>query len=333
VEHRLAPVVQPHAGHLGNTVCLPEGLVAALEPDTLRLVEGSHVDDALRGTESDLIYEVRLRNRPVLLYVLVEHQSTIDPWMPLRLLRYILRLWERWRSEHTDAKRLPPVLPVVLYHGAVQWSAPTSLEDLVDLPEAGSEELRRHQPALTIELQDLTGWDDEAITALNTTATVRAALLFLRNIKSPRLRDLLERATELLQAVRDEDPSLRPARLLLEYVLRAGEEVDLADLRDVSRALGPAVEDEFMTLAQRLEQKGMREGMREGIREGMREGMRKGLLDGRRDLLRRLLRVRFGSLPDRMEAQLAGGTAEELDRWAERVFEAATVEEVFAAEG
>jgi len=300
--------------------CLPAGLAAALEPDTLSVVEGSHVDEALRGTESDLIYEVRLAGRLVLMYVLVEHQSTIDPWMPLRLLRYVVRLWERWRSDHPDARRLPPVLPIVLYHGATPWTAPTSLSDLVDLPEAHREALGRYQPALTIELQDLTAWDDEAIAALSSTATVRASLLFLRDIRSPALREMLRRAHELLRAVCDEDPSLRSVHLLLEYVLRAGEDVDLADLRVVSRALGPAMEDEVMTLAQQLEE------------QAEQRGVEKGMVDGRRDLLRRLLRLRFGALPDRVEARVSRGTAEELDRWAERVLDAGSAGEVFAVE-
>jgi predicted transposase YdaD len=33
---------------------------------------------------------VQIDQGPALLYCLFEHQSTPDPWMPLRLLRYIL---------------------------------------------------------------------------------------------------------------------------------------------------------------------------------------------------------------------------------------------------
>jgi hypothetical protein len=31
-----------------------------------------------------------------LVYVLLEHQSTFDPRMPLRLLQYLVRVWEAW---------------------------------------------------------------------------------------------------------------------------------------------------------------------------------------------------------------------------------------------
>lgn len=53
----------------------------------------------------------------LLLYILFEHQSTPDPLMPYRMLRYALRIWDRWLTEHEGARSLPPLLPLVLFHG------------------------------------------------------------------------------------------------------------------------------------------------------------------------------------------------------------------------
>jgi len=64
-------------------------------------------------------------------------------------------------------------------------------------------------------------------------------------------------------------------------------------------------------------------------RLGMKRGHELGLQQGITLLLRRQLRKRFGELPDWVEARLAEGTPTQLEQWAERVLDAATLEAVF----
>jgi predicted transposase/invertase (TIGR01784 family) len=59
---------------------LPRSLVEAIEWETLALVPGSFVDEVLRHQESDLLYSVRLREQPLLIYCLFEHQSKVEFW-------------------------------------------------------------------------------------------------------------------------------------------------------------------------------------------------------------------------------------------------------------
>ena len=55
--------------------------------------------------------------------------------MALRLYRYMDRIWTAWLADHDEAKLLPPIPPMVLYHGETQWSAERYFESLVDLGE------------------------------------------------------------------------------------------------------------------------------------------------------------------------------------------------------
>jgi predicted transposase YdaD len=96
-------------------------------------VDGSFVDPQLAEKQTDLLYTVELERRPVLLYLLLEHQSSSDRWMPLRMLVYMTRIWARHREQHPDAVRLPAIVPMVLHHSAKGWSAPTSLIELLDV--------------------------------------------------------------------------------------------------------------------------------------------------------------------------------------------------------
>lgn len=76
----------------------------------------------------------------------------------------------------------------------------------------------------------------------------------------------------------------------------------------------------MVTLAERL------------IRRGRREGFLEGLQEGRQAVLQRLLGKRFGidALDMRLQERLRTATPEQLYLWAERILEAATVEDVFA---
>jgi len=41
-------------------------------------------------------------------------RGRVDPTMPFRLLRTMVRIWERWLGEQPDATHLPPIVPLVL---------------------------------------------------------------------------------------------------------------------------------------------------------------------------------------------------------------------------
>ncbi|HEX8436453.1 Rpn family recombination-promoting nuclease/putative transposase [Archangium sp.] len=83
---------------------LPAHVVSEVDWASLRREPGSVVDAELRETESDLLFTARLRTgHPLLLYVLLEHQSSVERWMALRMLRYVVRQLERWRQEHPES--------------------------------------------------------------------------------------------------------------------------------------------------------------------------------------------------------------------------------------
>ena len=43
--------------------------------------------------------------------MLLEHQSSPDRWIRLRVLNYCVQVWERWRQTHKDERRLPGAQP------------------------------------------------------------------------------------------------------------------------------------------------------------------------------------------------------------------------------
>jgi hypothetical protein len=90
--------------------------------------------------EGDMIWRVPRRDGgDTYLMLLLEFQSTVDPWMALRVLVYAGLLWQFLVKEKQLplSGKLPPILPIVVYNGDPRWQAPEALHELVGLP-AGS---------------------------------------------------------------------------------------------------------------------------------------------------------------------------------------------------
>ena len=115
---------------------LPQEVSQALNWSTLTLLESSFVDEALRASEADFLYEIEriLDEESVWLYVLLEHQSTPDRWMRLRLLKYCCRIWEMSFREHPDQRELRAIVPLVFYQGERSWSYSSEFADLFAEP-------------------------------------------------------------------------------------------------------------------------------------------------------------------------------------------------------
>ena len=89
--------------------------------------------------------------------------------------------------------------------------------------------------------------------------------------------------------------------------------------------------EETVMLAQYIRDKGFQEGKEKGWLEGQLLGRQEGRLVEKREFLKRLLVKRFGPLPEWGEELLSGASAEQLDRWADRLLDGETIQEVLLA--
>jgi hypothetical protein len=74
---------------------------------------------------------------------------------------------------------------------------------------------------------------------------------------------------------------------------------------------------------------GRQEGKLEGKQEGKQEGRQEGRLEEASRIVRRLLMLRFGGLPDWADDRLRQANTADLERWADRILEAPSLEAVF----
>ena len=107
---------------------------------------------------------------------------------------------------------------------------------------------------------------------------------------------------------------------------------------EIRAALDAAKDDGGEALMGTLAEKWMEQGKAEGLaagealghEKGKTEGKAEGLAEGEAKALTRLLTLRFGSLPASVTEQIASAPVTEVERWTDRVLEAATLEAVFA---
>jgi len=132
-----------------------ERFVEHIDFSTLRELKTKFVTDKNGFRESDAMYELKISDETVYFYILLEFQSTVDKFMPVRMLTYIMLFYQDWLKKQIEYKRqkkekekggvldetdieaiyetikLPAVFPILLYNGERKWTTPTELKELI----------------------------------------------------------------------------------------------------------------------------------------------------------------------------------------------------------
>ncbi|MDG4550027.1 MAG: Rpn family recombination-promoting nuclease/putative transposase [Candidatus Contendobacter sp.] len=291
---------------------VPDEWLHGLDYATLERVSGSYVTDDLRDRADDIVWRAKVEGEWVYLYILIEFQSTVDPWMAVRIMTYVGLLYQDLikQKQVLPERRLPPVLPIVLYNGDGHWTAKTNVADLI--PKAPGL-LARYIPHLEYLLIDENRYDLAELVAMEN--LVAAAIRFERPESETSLMTLIETVNGWLEG----QPELKRtfALWIRAMVLRhSRNHLVLPKVRDL-KELTMTLTDRFDAWAREYEQK------------GLEKGLEKGLAQGESLLLQRQLARRFGPLPNDVIAQLGTATTEQLECWGDRVLDAASLEDVF----
>jgi len=302
---------------------LPEAIASHLDWSTLALQSAEHHGHDGGALFSDLLYTAQLAGRQAGIYLLFEHQSTVDAQMPWRLLRYMVRIWERLAPKAGEL--LPVIVPVVLHHGPHGWTCSKQLRSLIDMPPGLEEALAPFIPDFTFVLDDLARLNDGALRERKLTELARMALLLLQLVRgSEDPVAILQGWTETLTAVLRGDDGRENIGRAGGYLL-ATTDVEAGHLRAFFATLGPGAEEAFMTGADRLRA--------EGRAEGQAAGRAAGQAEGQAALLLRLLGRRFGPIPTDAQVRVQQADTATLEQWGDRVLTAATLAEVLDGVG
>jgi predicted transposase YdaD len=260
---------------------LPKEVVARIDWSTLKLEPGSFVDPDLRLSESDLLFSAKADGREIALYLLFEHQSTRDPRLPMRLLRYKVGIWHRWEQISDNRPPYPQIVSIVLAQNGSVWNVDPSFSSLFSFT-GPDDPMRRYLPDFLYELIQLAAIPFDAI------RSTPDGILTLRVLKAERSGELLTDPIwdeELLAKV-----LIDTFHLIVSYMY-SRDSVDNDALFHKIKSIGSEPHrTAAMTLAQKLRQDGRIEGRIEGREDGRMEERRQSVLEA--------LDLRFGSVPD-----------------------------------
>jgi predicted transposase/invertase (TIGR01784 family) len=249
---------------------IPDDWLHGLDYATLERVSGSYVTDDLRDRADDIVWRVKVGGEWVYLYLLIEFQSTVDPWMAVRIMTYVGLLYQDLikQKQVLPERRLPPVLPIVLYNGERRWTAATDVADLIPKPPGL---LAKYLPQLEYLLIDESRYTVAELAAMKN--LVAAAIRFERPDRAAALVELIDVLNEWLEG----QPELKRifALWIRTMVLRhSRNRLVLPKVRDL-RELKMTLTDRFDAWAREFERKGLEKGLEEGIEKGIEKADRK----------------------------------------------------------
>jgi len=269
-----------------------------LDLASLEVCPGSFVDEELRVAHTDLLYTVRTTaNQVAFVYVLFEHQSSFDATMPLRLLRYVVRIWETWLRNHSGSSKLPLVIPVIMHHGASGWRVAPELASILDADPELLEATRPYVPHFQFVLDDLEALSLDALSSRVLHALGRLVQLAMWSSRS---LARLQEAAPLMQEIRatlTRDERTR-ALLMQLYAYLFSADVDADQVRTILLGVaGPEGREDVMTAAEQLREQGRAEGRAEGQLAALRSAL-DDVLAARSLTLSDLARTRVTSCTD-----------------------------------
>ncbi len=252
---------------------------AIVDLDTLVLASGSHVTTELKKLHTDILYRVDLRDpdtpgASAYLYTIVEHQSTPDPAMAVRLLQYKASLLR----QHMQEASLPPIHTMVFYHGD-----PTPYPYELDLRNSfRTPEYAQHTLCGPPQLIDVGKEPDSALLQQDQVGLVG---YFFKHVRD---KDVLPALTalpgDLLRRIARTPDGILLLRTLMDYYqLTAATEDPMQAFRQVAGKLETPQQEQIMTIGDALVAKGMKQGMQQGMQRGMQQGMEQGRQAGREE--------------------------------------------------
>ena len=295
-----------------------EDWVERLDLTTLEKVNASYVSEALLQREDDIIWRVKLKGEWLYIYLLLEFQSGTDHWMALRIMVYIGLLYQDLikSGRVTPKKRLPPVFPLVLYNGKERWSASLTLSELIE-PFPSS--LQSYHPNQRYFLLDEGRIEKQELE--KSRGTVSEIIRLETSTNMEEVKQIIRRLTEQLKA--PQHATLRRAltvwiqRMIVHRLSPTKELPEFNELREVGNMLAETVEQ------------WAEDWMQQGLEQGIKQGVQQGMYLGKGKLLNQQIERRFDQIPSWAKERIDNATELELEKWANSILDASSLEEVF----
>ncbi len=253
-----------------------------LDFDRMKVVSPENITDILQASVSDLVFTVPFRDPSqgdeLTIYILLEHQSTMDRMMGYRLLSYMCQIWHDQLKQLANSgvkpshQRLHPILPIVFYTGERRWNAPVTLNAVMDVPE----QMKPFVPSFETLFLGVKQVDTDELTQTDHPFAWLMTVLQKEQEDENVMQRTLETALTQLDTIKTENPTLhRNAMMYLSLIVRCRREKH--EQTPLLRMINTHTENEevesiIMTGIEAILQEGKAEALEQGIEQGIEQG-------------------------------------------------------------
>jgi predicted transposase/invertase (TIGR01784 family) len=282
-----------------------------IDRDSLILVDKSFILPDYAEIESDLIYKGKIGGSDVIIYILLEFQSSVDYRMATRLFFYMSSIW---RDIVTDTPKkiyeikdfkLPPILPIVVYNGEDKWTADRTFAEEV----AKSELLKDYQINFKYPLIEINSFDKKSL--YETETLISAFFALDQNIDWTEFLTRLIEISELYNNLSDEKKNI------LKHWLKVT--VDTKDHKEVKDAIDILFDKEAVLK--------MTSNLSNILDREFEAREKKGEQKARKIVITQLNK-KFPNLPQSINDELQKAKIEVIEKIAEDIFIIDTIEEL-----
>ncbi|PUU86399.1 Rpn family recombination-promoting nuclease/putative transposase [Halanaerobium sp.] len=239
---------------------LPNNILKEIDLTDIKVAKDSFVDEELEESFSDILYNVSIDGKEGFVYLLFEHKSYFDKMTPVQMLGYILDIWKLYNKQNKNEK-LPPIIPILIYHGDRKWKYGSSLSELI---EATSEAISDYIPGYNYLLYDFSNYSDAEIKGQ---IKLRLFLKLISHIFDDDFDKGLREVLPLLIELREKTTGLEYIETVVKYILNIGEEISLNELDQKAKNISAEGSAVIMTIAEKIYHDGKEEGKVENMHE------------------------------------------------------------------
>ncbi|MCK4766201.1 MAG: Rpn family recombination-promoting nuclease/putative transposase [Candidatus Aminicenantes bacterium] len=243
---------------------LPAEMTKDMDFSSLKFLKDTFIDKKLSVYFSDLLFQVKLKNIPVFIYLLIEHKSWPERFTAFQLLKYKVKIWELYLKQQEGAGTLPVILPIVIYHGYREWNIDTSFISLFDDNLPGY--VKEYIPDFRYYLQDISRLPDEEIKGA---VLLRILLKTLKYIFTPGLNHRLPEIFQLFHELKDKNKGTEFLEVLLRYLTNSARNLTDEELKESVTKVIIEGGDLMSTIAEKWVEKGKWDVVKNSLKEGL----------------------------------------------------------------
>lgn len=229
---------------------LPKDIVELIDLNKINIEKDSYITENLQEYFTDLLYEVMIKGEESYIYVLFEHKSYPDKLIGLQLLEYLIQCW---KSKIKQKNKLPLVIPLVIYHGKVNWNIGVRFSDII---EKIDDKFKKYIPDFEYLLYDLSKYQDKDILG---TEELKVMMQLMKYIYSENLTEKLKEIFKMFSYI--EGKNLDYISTVTIYIMNTTE-IEIKELaKIVTETISEKGGEIAMTTAQKLRKEGIEEGI------------------------------------------------------------------------